>query len=142
LSARVWDARDGRSTAILKGHAGSVGQVSFSPDGARVLTASADESARIWDSASGAQLAVLWGLGAQRDPEMKAAAATVQSIEFVQSLDVPVTCARFSPDGRWAVTNCGAHAMVWDAATGARVSMLNNKEEAGACSAFRQMVKC
>jgi WD40 repeat protein len=135
-TARVWDAHNGRCIATLAGHTDQVRRVSFSPDGAGVLTASKDESARLWDSDSGTQLLVLWGLGAQRDPEIKATAATVQSVEFVQSLDVPVTCARFSADGRYVVTNCGGHAIVWDAATGARISQLNRKQEAGAVSEF------
>ena len=35
----------------------------FSPDGARVLTASGDGTARLWDAATGAETAVLRGHG-------------------------------------------------------------------------------
>jgi len=33
----------------------------FSPDGARVVTASSDETARLWDAGTGAEIAVLGG---------------------------------------------------------------------------------
>ena len=38
---------------VFKGHAGDVNQAAFSPDGERVVTASADNTARLWDVASG-----------------------------------------------------------------------------------------
>jgi hypothetical protein len=36
--------------AELTGHAGTVNSAAFSPDGARVVTASADGTARVWDA--------------------------------------------------------------------------------------------
>lgn len=45
--------------AILAGHSGGVRQVSYSPDGLRILTASDDNTARIWDARTGVQLALL-----------------------------------------------------------------------------------
>jgi hypothetical protein len=68
---------------------------SFSPDGRRVVTASADYSARVWDAATGAPVTPLLkpGLGLVR--------------------------VAFSPDGRRVATAGGAYdARVWDAATG------------------------
>src|SRR6185503_19844232 len=41
------------------GHAAAVNIAAYSPDGARMVTASADHTARIWDTATGASLAVL-----------------------------------------------------------------------------------
>ena len=47
--------------AMLKGHDNTVVCCAFSPDGARVLTASSDRTARIWDAETGAQLRTLEG---------------------------------------------------------------------------------
>ena len=134
-TARLWGAANGSCRTILAGHSGPVHQVSFSPDGSKALTTSSDESARVWAADTGEALFTLWGWGEQRDPEFKAAAASVQSIEMLQGLDAPVTCARFSPDGRRAVTNCARLAFVWDMAAGARIAGLQGAD-AGAVSAF------
>ena len=42
--------QDGRELAALKGHTGTVTSVAFSPDGARILTGSLDNTARLWDA--------------------------------------------------------------------------------------------
>ncbi len=74
----------------------------FSPDGARVVTASEDRTARLWDAATGAPLG-----------------APMRHEEAVLS-------AAFSPDGTRVVTASGniigrgsGEARVWDAASGA-----------------------
>ena len=38
-----------------------VNSAAFSPDGARIVTASGDKTARIWDAATGKEIAVLRG---------------------------------------------------------------------------------
>ena len=45
----------------LKGHAGSVYGVAFSPDGQRLASGSADQTVKIWDSATGKELLALKG---------------------------------------------------------------------------------
>src|SRR5258708_17437700 len=52
--ARLWDAATGASLAMLRGHTRSIWSAAFSPDGARVVTASDDNTARLWDGATGA----------------------------------------------------------------------------------------
>ena len=47
-TARVWDAEAGKTIAVLEGHSEPVWSAVFSPDGARILTASDDTTARIW----------------------------------------------------------------------------------------------
>ena len=68
-TARLWDAASGQALAVLPGHEGPVWSAAFSPDGAKVVTASSDPppfdhapgTARLWDAASGEELAVLQG---------------------------------------------------------------------------------
>ena len=39
-TARLWDAATGKEIAVLRGHEGYVRSAAFSPDGARIVTAS------------------------------------------------------------------------------------------------------
>ena len=46
---------------VLRGHEGDALAVAFSPDGARIVSGSADGTVRVWDAASGEELLVLRG---------------------------------------------------------------------------------
>ncbi len=50
--AEIFDARTGRTLAVLKGHTGYIYSASFSPDGSRIVTASSDGTAKIWNVAA------------------------------------------------------------------------------------------
>jgi WD40 repeat protein len=91
---------------VLKGHTGEVSVVTFSPDGKRLVTASADAMARLWDAESGNEIAVLQGhTGA-------------------------VNAAAFSPDGTRVVTaSDDKTARLWDAASGKQLSELKGHTE-------------
>jgi WD40 repeat protein len=80
-TARVWEVASGRLKAILRGHAGAVGDVAFSPDGLLVATAGDDHAARLWSAADGRPLATMRGQARQ------------------------VRHARFTPDGMALVTD-------------------------------------
>jgi WD40 repeat protein len=76
---------------ILVGHCSEVESVAFSPDGARVVTTSGDETAQNRDAATGTAIAVLGG----HDSEVGSAA--------------------FSPDGKRIVTaTSDKTARIWD----------------------------
>jgi hypothetical protein len=55
----VWDAASGEMLRELKGHRGGVNGAAFSPDGARIVTGSSDQTARLWD--------VRWGMTMRRE---------------------------------------------------------------------------
>jgi WD40 repeat protein/serine/threonine protein kinase/tetratricopeptide (TPR) repeat protein len=81
----------------LRGHANAIWDVAFSPDGKRLVSASADASARVWDVQTGKELVCFRGHNQQ------------------------VNYATFSPDGkRIASTGADKTVKIWDAATGAQ----------------------
>lgn len=65
---------------ILRGHAADVFTAAFTPDGGRVVTAGADETARLWD------------------------ASTAKEIRLLRGHVGPVTCLAMSGDGRTLAT--------------------------------------
>ena len=68
----------------------------FSPDGQRIVTASADKTARVWDAATGKPIG-----------------------EPLKGHEGAVKSAAFSPDGKRIVTaSLDKTARIWDAATG------------------------
>jgi WD40 repeat protein len=88
--AQLWDAVSGKLIASFE-HQDELRDAAFSPDGARILTASADQSAKLWEASSGKLLA---------------------SFEHQDH----VTRAAFSPDGtRLLTTSQDNTAKLWDA---------------------------
>ena len=88
--------------AVLSGHEAKVNSAAYSPDGARIVTASNDKTARIWDAHTGVELAVLSGH------------------------DDHVASAAYSPDGTRVVTaSDDKTARIWDARTGHELAVLS-----------------
>jgi WD40 repeat protein len=120
ISAMVWDARTGRATTSIYDHA-TVTAVSFSPDGHRLITASADRTARIWEADTGKPIVPLEG-----------------HQDWLHT-------AVFSPNGRLIVTASGPSplstaketaARLWNAETGAPLFTLSGHEGGIASAAF------
>jgi hypothetical protein len=92
-TAKVWDAAGGRERLTLKGHAGEVRSVAWSPDGARLATGSLDGTAKVWDAAGGRERLTLKGHAGE------------------------VLSVAWSPDGARLATGSGdGTAKVWEAA--------------------------
>jgi WD40 repeat protein/DNA-binding SARP family transcriptional activator len=103
VMVKIWDAESGEEMLELVGHTDVVYAAVYSPDGRRIATASADNSAKLWDAVSGEEMLTLSGHGI----------GTVGGF-FPGVLDVD-----FSPDGkRLATAGADGIAKVWDAATG------------------------
>jgi len=93
--SRIVQLATGLEVASFDQHSDWVRDAAFSPDGARIVTASWDNTARVWEVATGTNLATLVGHG-----------SSLYSVAF-------------SPDGtRIVTTSRDGTARVWDAATG------------------------
>ena len=98
---RLWDLASGRSTLVLRGHGSRVEDVEWSPDGTRLVTASADGTARVWAAATGDIINRFDG-----------------GTNFVES-------ATFSQDGRFVLTTGRDRtARTWDVESGHQYAFL------------------
>lgn len=102
----IRDAANGSAILALRGHAGTVHQAAFSPDGNRLVSAGGDGAVKIWDTTTGAVV-----------QDLKGHSGVVMSVAF-------------SPDGR-LVASAGLDGMlrVWDAAKGTALVTLRELDE-------------
>ena len=103
--ALVWDRRAaaGAPPRRLRGHAGDISGLAFSPDGGRLATASRDRSARVWPLDHAAAPVVLGG-----------------------GHSAALTAVAFSPDGARVLTGSADNtARLWDAAGGQALAALS-----------------
>jgi WD40 repeat protein len=104
-----------REVKTLSGHDDAVVVAAFSPDGARVLTASEDKTARLWSVSTGKQIAIL------------------------QGHDDGLTSATFSSDGARVVTASRDKTVrVWDTATGQEIKALRGHTDVVNSAVFSQ----
>ena len=141
--------------AVLVGHRGIVYTAAYAPDGARIVTAAADDTARIWDAQTGRPLATFPGAGgsvefAAYSPDgtrivtasMDKTARVLDARSGVELLVLrghggTVNSAAYSPDGTRIVTaSDDKTAIVWDAHSGAKLAVLAGHGDRVTCAAF------
>ncbi len=139
----IWLAQP-RKLRTLEGHTSLVNAATFSPDGRRVVTGSADNTARLWDAQTGQGLRTLeghtdWVRAATFSPDGRRVvtgsddktarlwdAQTGQGLRTLEGHTSGVTAATFSPDGRRVVTGSwDKTARLWDAQTGAEMARMD-----------------
>jgi WD40 repeat protein len=102
----------------LSGHCAPVRHAAFSPDGSRVITASADKTARLWDAETGAELARL-----VHDDGVSIAAFSFDGARVVTvSGDTWETATGHIVFDRW-------QARIWDSGSGAELARLPHGTE-------------
>jgi WD40 repeat protein len=119
-TAEIRDAGSGEQVAILEGHTGLVRTARFSPDGTRVVTASADHTARVWEARTGSCLAVLSGHTA----ELRSAVFSPDGERVLTASSGMVTT--FYANGRGGSSTSGhdSTARIWDAESGECLTVL------------------
>jgi WD40 repeat protein len=134
----------------LKGHGAQVWDVTFSPDGKRIASASLDNTLKIWDTATGKDLLTFTGhtqgvaavsfspdgtqlASGSFDGSVKlwdaATGREFFTIKFGEKGLAQVTTVQFSPDGKWLVIGAAeSQVRFWDAKSGQELFTLTNPD--------------
>ena len=143
---KLWDVASGRELTTLRGHQSAVLTVAFSPDGKRVVTGGGDGTARLWNAATGEELlsfedhtdavhtaafspegkTLVTGSKAMKLWDTASGRELVNFKEQVEFKDQvrQVHAVVFSPDGKSLAEASYDVAMIWDVATGRRLTTL------------------
>jgi WD40 repeat protein len=153
-TARIWDLRSGRSTAVLP-HAAGVWKCAPSADGRRLATVDALGTIRIWEVAGGRLVAEMhghsagaWWCAVNRRTDALVSAGedrTLRVWDLDHGLAGAVLCGHtsavwtceFSPGGGWLASgDAGGEIRIWDTATWQTTTQLTGHDRAvWACAA-------
>ena len=138
---KLWNPDNGEAVGELKGHQGWISRLEFSPDGALLASASADQTVRLWDTKTWKEIAVLRGhedevycLAFSSDGKRLLTGGKDGSVRLWQVPPVrrppalrvlrePVGHFVVSPDSRHAVTLAGDY-VLWDFDSGEKIETL------------------
>jgi WD40 repeat protein len=123
-----------RGQRLKLAHDDKVQTCEWSPDGTKIISASADKTARLWDANTGAQLAVMKATGPMFNAHLDrtgrrvvtaSADGKVRVYDLNGNLQLelagpggPLVDARFSPDGTLIAAASYRDPVIWDAVTG------------------------
>ncbi|MBD2606302.1 CHAT domain-containing protein, partial [Scytonema hofmannii FACHB-248] len=127
----------------LGGHANSVNDVSFSPDGKMLATASYDNTVKLWDTSTKKEIKTLtghtdavWGVSFSPDGKMLASSSadntvklwdtsTKKEIKTLTGHTAPVHGVSFSPDGKMLASSSADNTVkLWDTSTKKEIKTL------------------
>ncbi|MFE4669687.1 AAA family ATPase [Streptomyces sp. NPDC056716] len=147
-TARLFDARSGRSLRVLPSGGAMVEGVAWSPDSTRIATVGRDHVVRIWDAASGEPLRLLtgatdigrqtawspngdWIAATSRDRTVRVwNARTGDLVHELRGHRDDVWGLAWAPDStRLASASHDQSALVWDVATGTSVTTLSGHSD-------------
>ncbi len=134
--ARIWEFRNGRGPAAIRGHDKEVWGLAFSPDGTTLASSADDHSLKLWDAATGRENATLEGhrslasavafspngrllASAGYDRTVRIwDAATRRPLARLEGHTRPLLTVAFSPDGsRLASAGDDCQVRIWDVAS-------------------------
>jgi WD40 repeat protein len=150
---RIWNAGSGALVSELKGHGDMIRSIVFSPNGQRVLTASANKTAKIWDSGAGESLAALDCDGRVESAQFNGDGTRIliqsldadskrvtslwnadsgQRIVHLAGTDSIGALAKFTADGAYMLISAGRFSggdtSLWDSKTGKRLAVLRGSK--------------
>ena len=134
-------------------HGAAIFSAEFSPDGTRIVTASADSTARVWSVNGQSDSPVLQHDGPVEQAVFSPDSTRVATISQDQTARVwdavsgtpiapPISLnsggkqISFDPDGKWVLTPNGNAAQIWNATTGEPVGPPLNHDQPVLCAAF------
>jgi WD40 repeat protein len=155
----VWDLEKAREVHYLSGHSQTITQLTFSPDGRRLASASWDRTLKVWDTEAGCELLTLaghthtvFGLAYSPDGRRLASASGDNTVKIwdgtptrevftVHRANLLVTGVAYSRNGQYLASVQGAsrRACIWDPVNGRQLLSLgvSKGEMVGMTVAFR-----